>query len=98
DIFRAILSIFFLSVSAGVFAETPVAPTELRNALSERRSRVPEFELIQKEAALRGLRVWLFGGTAAAFAHYVRWDLLREKGDSRFQPDRFDYDFTNIYR
>ncbi|MEK7356935.1 MAG: hypothetical protein AAB250_10825, partial [Bdellovibrionota bacterium] len=42
--------------------------------------------------------VYLFGGTSAGFGHYVKWDLLREGGDTRYQPDRFDYDFTNIYR
>ena len=28
-----------------------------------------------------GVKVYLFGGTASAFAHYVRWDLEREAGD-----------------
>ncbi len=71
---------------------------ELRHALIARLPRVPEYRFINKEAERLGVRVYLFGGTAAAYAHYVRWDLLREKGDSRFQADRFDYDFTNIYR
>src|SRR5262249_46768242 len=63
-----------------------------------RRERVPEFQFIKEEAERRGLRVWLFGGTAAGYAHYVKWDVLRELGDVRFQPNRFDYDYTNIYR
>lgn len=60
--------------------------------------RAPEFKFIRDEADRRGLRVWLFGGTAASFSHYVKWDVLREMGDPRFQLDRFDYDYTNIYR
>lgn len=66
--------------------------------IAKRRSRVHEFEFIRKEAQIKGLRVWLFGGTAAAFGHYVKWDLLRESGQDQFQADRFDYDYTNIYR
>lgn len=67
-------------------------------ALAERMVRVPEFRFIRREAEKLGVKVYLFGGTASGYAHYVRWDLLREGGDRRFQPDRFDYDFTNIYR
>ncbi len=72
--------------------------TQLESALGERIVRVPEFQFIREEASRLGVRAWLFGGTAAGFGHYVKWDLLREKGDPRFQPDRFDYDYTNIYR
>jgi hypothetical protein len=71
---------------------------DLRHALVTRLQRVPEYRFIQKEADRMGVKVYLFGGTAAAYAHYVKWDLLREMGDLRFQPDRFDYDFTHIYR
>lgn len=71
---------------------------QLEFEIKARRSRVSEFHFIREEAQKRGLRVWLFGGTAAAFSHYVKWDLLREQGDSRFQPDRFDYDYTNVFR
>jgi formylglycine-generating enzyme required for sulfatase activity len=66
--------------------------------IAARRARVPEFQFIKEEAQRRGLRVWLFGGTAAGYSHYVKWDLLRELGDTHFQPNRFDYDYTNIYR
>ncbi len=70
----------------------------LTSEIASRRARVPEFEFIRKEAENRGMRVWLFGGTAAGYSHYVKWDLLRESGDLRFQKTRFDYDYTNIYR
>lgn len=70
----------------------------LSKAITERRKNIPEFQFIASLAKQRGLRAWLFGGTAASYCHYVKWDLLREKGDRRFQPERFDYDYTNIYR
>lgn len=71
---------------------------ELAKAIADRMERVPEFRFIRGEAKRLGVKIYLFGGTASGFAHYVRWDLLREHGDARFQPNRFDYDFTNIYR
>ena len=76
---------------------------KLKSEIASRRAQVPEFEFIRQEAAKRGFRVWLHGGTAAAYAHYVKWDLLRESGDPRFVvpqggTHRFDYDYTNIYR
>ncbi|MFL5812830.1 MAG: hypothetical protein ACJ763_04585 [Bdellovibrionia bacterium] len=71
---------------------------ELGHGIADRLTRVQEFRFIQAEAAKLGVRAWLFGGTAAGYAHYVKWDMQREKGDHRFQPDRFDYDYTNIYR
>ena len=75
-----------------------VSAAELEREVSKRLLRVEEFKFIRAEAEKLGVRVYLFGGTAAGFAHYVKWDLMREKGDTRFQPDRFDYDFVNVYR
>jgi hypothetical protein len=66
--------------------------------IAERIERVPEFKFIREEAARLGVKAYLFGGTAAGYAHYVKWDMQREAGDKRFQPDRFDYDYTNIFR
>jgi hypothetical protein len=71
---------------------------ELGHGIADRLKRVEEFQFIEHEAAKLGVRAWLFGGTAAGYAHYVKWDMQREKGDRRFQKDRFDYDYTNIYR
>ena len=90
-----------LSRSTVAQAETgkPVISTEeLATSVAHRRTQVPEFQFIRQEAEKMGQRVWLFGGTAAAYVHYVRWDLERQKGQTQFQADRFDYDFTNIYR
>jgi disulfide oxidoreductase YuzD len=75
-----------------------VSYSELEHGIADRLKRVEEFKFIQEEASKLGVRAWLFGGTAAGYAHYVKWDMQREKGDPRFQPDRFDYDYTNIYR
>jgi hypothetical protein len=72
--------------------------TKLELEIGKRISLVQEFRFVREQAQKMGVHVWLFGGTAAGFAHYVKWDLLREGGDKRFQPDRFDYDYTNIYR
>lgn len=81
-----------------LFAQDKVDEQVLSKAISARMDLVPEFKFIREQAVKLGIKVYLFGGTASAYAHYVRWDLLREAGDQRFQADRFDYDFTNIYR
>ena len=70
----------------------------LASSLEERTMRVEEFHFLRAEAEKLGVRAWLFGGTAAAYAHYVKWDLQSEAGDKRYQRDRFDYDYLNIYR
>jgi hypothetical protein len=75
-----------------------VTPQDLAEQAALREDRVEEFRFLRQEAERLGVRVWLFGGTAASYLHYVKWDLQREKGDRSFQADRFDYDFTNIYR
>jgi hypothetical protein len=61
-------------------------------------SLVPEFQFIRETAQKMGVRVWLFGGTASSFLHYVKWDLARSRGHIHLQQDRFDYDYTNIFR
>jgi hypothetical protein len=90
----------FQSLVFGAYTEPKLTTNEeaLTSAIVDKINQVDEFVEIRKMAESRGLRVWLFGGTAAAFAHYVKWDLLRLAGDDRYQPDRFDYDFMNIYR
>ncbi len=83
---------FYSGVNAQVSKQALSTETQIRL------ERVPEFKFIQEEADKLGVKVYLFGGTASAFAHYVRWDLEREAGDEKYQAERFDYDFTNIYR
>ncbi|MES2966006.1 MAG: hypothetical protein V4760_19140, partial [Bdellovibrionota bacterium] len=94
-----ILAVLFMVFGAGgSFAAETLEPSDLEREISVRLSRVPEFRYIQEQARALGLRIFLFGGTAAGFAHYVKQDVLRERGDLRFQANRFDYDFTNIYQ
>ncbi len=88
------LIVFLFSIQA--LAQVDVS--HLSTEVSLRIERVPEFKFIKEEADKLGVKVYLFGGTASAFAHYVRWDLEREAGDEKYQAERFDYDFTNIYR
>ncbi len=78
-------------------AETP-SREALESAIGGHLMDVPELAYIRREAKRLGIRVWLFGGTAAAYGHYANWDLRRRNGDARFQKDRFDYDYTNIFR
>ncbi len=93
--FFAWLCVF--AVLCGV-SRAEIEESRLSDEIGHRLSRVDEFRFIQEQAARLGVRVWLFGGTAAAYAHYVKQDLQREGGDARFQAVRFDYDYTNIFR
>ena len=77
--------------------ESLVTSAEFYSYLKVKTPTVIEFDYIRKTAEKMGIHVWLFGGTAAGFAHYLKWDLQRQKGDSRFQKNRVDYDFTNIF-
>jgi hypothetical protein len=71
---------------------------ELLNYVSQSIPRTEEFSFIRAEAKRLGVRVWMFGGTASSYLHYAKWDLSRQKGALALQADRFDYDFTNIFR
>lgn len=93
-----LVALLFVVSFAARAAGPQITPAELSREIAARVSKVDEFDFIRKKAQEMGVRVYLFGGTAAGFAHYVKWDLQRERGDVRFQPDRFDYDYTNIYR
>jgi hypothetical protein len=88
----------FSSDLKSISTRSSLSTQELSEEIGSRLMRVPEFDFIRHEAELLGVKAYLFGGTAAGYAHYVKWDLLREKGDKRYQPNRFDYDYTNIYR
>lgn len=71
---------------------------ELLDTVSAQIPRVIEFQAIRELAREKGVRVWLFGGSASSFLHYVKWDLVTQKGLLDLQRERFDYDFTNIFR
>ena len=69
----------------------PINSAILQEGIASSISRVQEFAHIQRIADEMGIEVWLFGGTASSFVHYVHSDLMGLGG-------HFDYDFTNIYR
>jgi len=75
-----------------------ISEDDLVQHLVDKIDHVVEFAYIRDRAREMGLRVWLFGGTASSFIHYVKWDLVTSKGLMSLQKDRFDYDFTNIFR
>lgn len=87
-----------LLISTYSFSYAKTSTSLLSKETLNRAQKVPEFAYILEVAKDLEVNVYLFGGTAAAFAHYVRWDLEREAGDSKYQAERFDYDYTNIYR
>lgn len=102
--FRAVLLSIILTVGS-LLSALPVAQAnqavgedELVRELSLRMDRVPQFAFMRAEAEKLGVKVYLFGGTASSFAHYVRWDMLRERGEGSYLKEFFDYDFFSIYR
>ncbi|MEK7355924.1 MAG: hypothetical protein AAB250_05715, partial [Bdellovibrionota bacterium] len=50
-----------------------VTEEELREAVETGLMKVPELQFIRTEAEKLGVKVYLFGGTAAGFAHYAKW-------------------------
>jgi hypothetical protein len=109
-LFAALAAVLFLSASLSSAvalasaqshfsaSDIGVTPQEMENFVGKKINEVDEFKFIAETAERLGLRVYLFGGTASAFLHYAKWDMQRQHGDPRFQADRFDYDFTNIFR
>jgi hypothetical protein len=95
---RIICVILALSVFAPILRAQAQTDLDLAHAIESRISRVAEFEFIREQASALGVRAYLFGGTAAAYAHYVKWDTEREAGDTRYQADRFDYAYSSIFR
>ncbi len=91
-------SIYFSLVVFIQNADAQVKAADLLKSAEANLLRVPEFEFIRQEAKKLGVSVYLFGGTAASYLHYVRLDIERREGRGLFQDARFDYDFTNIYR
>jgi hypothetical protein len=85
-------------LKSSALAAVSVSGQELTQDISLGIMRVPEFQFLQQEAQRMGVKVYLFGGTASSFAHYVRWDIMRSKGDTRLLEDRFGYDMVDIFR
>lgn len=72
----------------------------LEKAIFQNILRVEEFKIIHDWGKANQCPVFLFGGTAASFAHYVKEAYLASQDPhySRYQHKRFDYDYTNIFR
>lgn len=64
------------------------------SAITENLKKVEEFEFAKEVAQKIGVRVYLFGGTASSFGHYVR-EFLSSSLEKR---DFYDFDYTSIYR
>lgn len=75
-----------------------VAADKLSKEITERKTRIPLFKEIEEWGKTQGVRVWILGGAAAAFAQFVKWHLVFESGDKRFLPDYFEYNIENFLR
>lgn len=97
-----ILSLFLVT-GASIYAAAPSANIPsldidtLRSEIESSVSKVLELQAIRDLADSLGVRCYLFGGSSAAFAHYVKWNTLRLQGHTQFIESRFDFDFTNIF-
>ena len=81
-----------------ISTKSTLTDVELLNYVSKSIIKTEEFGFIRAEAKKMGVRVWMFGGTASSYLHYAKWDLSRQEKILNLQVDRFDYDFTNIFR
>jgi len=70
-------------------SSTLVDAAKLSSAIAQNRNKVDEFRVIEEAARELNLRVWLFGGTASGYAHYVKANLDNPQAD---------FDFSRIYR
>ncbi|MFL5814475.1 MAG: hypothetical protein ACJ763_12935 [Bdellovibrionia bacterium] len=91
---------FSLSIAAFILPfqamSEPVDPTDLKQAITERRTLVPEFKRIAKEAKKRGLRVFISGGLAASYGDFVKHQLLSAQGKEVISRDRLANVIYNI--
>ena len=103
------LSIFFLlsffpSLSHEVTVDEIITVREWEEKAKDIVGRIPEFALLAKEAQKRGLKLALFGGSAATFAHYVKDSILFERGFDQYYSEYFErdheghLDYTDIFR
>ncbi len=117
SMFMLLLSIFY-SISMTCFVSTAstergevrlhpsegITADELREKIREVIGKIPEFVGIQELSREYGLKVWLFGGTAASFAHYAKEFLLFERGSGEFYAEYFQensqghLDYMDIFR
>ncbi|MGA0163411.1 MAG: hypothetical protein ACO3LE_04060 [Bdellovibrionota bacterium] len=86
-------ALFFCSLNTWASSST-LTQTSFESAIAERLKKVEEFEFAKQVAEKIGVRVFLFGGTASSFGHYVRESLTASE---EFR-DFYDFDYTSIYR
>ncbi len=83
--------------AAGINSVTQAdRPQRLALELWQRRHLVTEFSVLKKYAEAHGLRIYLLGGSASSFAHYVQWDIDSGQSAQYFRRHRFDYAIENI--
>ena len=81
-----------------------IEPSELKDQIKRTIPKIPEFVKIVEEAKKRGLDIWLFGGTASSFAHYVKDSILFKRGIDEYYSEHFqedpkgNLDYTDIFR
>ena len=80
------------------YKQAPISEQELSSFIADNLMKTPEFQSVRKVAQELGVRVWLFGGTASSFVHYAKEALLNQKGLKKLQINRFNWDFTDIFR
>ncbi|MBF0366472.1 MAG: hypothetical protein HQK50_12945, partial [Oligoflexia bacterium] len=74
-----------------------ISANVIEQAIGERISRVHEFNDIRNKCIEMQVHCYLFGGTAAAYAHYVHRDLEHKLENKEYNPHRFDYDLTSMF-
>jgi formylglycine-generating enzyme required for sulfatase activity len=70
----------------------------LTDYLLKKLDAITQFIYFRELGEKMGVRVWLFGGTASSFLHYVQADLSRLEGLLDISENRFDYNFHSIFR
>ena len=70
---------------------------DLESQVIRRRNWVHEWEYLARKAKERGLRVWLFGGAAYTFGHYVKNNMDAEQGKRPLVKEKFDYELNGIF-
>ena len=96
-----ILFFTLLTLSSSFCAE--INPLEFQNQVQKMIGKFPELNHIRETAARHGLKVYLFGGSASSFAHYVKENMLFEQGSDdyytfHFQENNGERDITAVFR
>ena len=101
------LILLFFSLAAWGGSDSPstvLDPMEFQERVRAVGSKVPEFSWLAETAKRHGLKVWLFGGSASSFAHYVKENMLLERGVDEFYAQPFsenaqgERDYLDIFR